>query len=417
MAQREIFRKVSLERLSSPERLDMLTEVITSFGWLALTALGLLVFMATVWGWAGSIPVTVKGEGMLVNRGGVTNVVSLGAGQATEIFVKPDDMVRAGQIVAHIAQPLAATDVGNVQVELLELRRQHEKLVRFAKSDLGLQLASLKAQDESIAHAVSGLEKKGDFYRSQLAKQIKLKEKGLLIPAKVEATRQELTGITEQIEASQVKRAEIKTLENLARNKAQDVVVQSANRISSFERTIGAMRSKVTIESNVISAISGKVVEIKVAKGSVVAAGTPILSLEHGEKQLEGIIYISEADGKKIRPGMKMDIVPSSVRREEFGSMVGTVESVSEYPASAVGIMTTLGNEQLVQRLMRNGAPYTAYVALQSDTASRNGFKWSSGKGPSTPVVSGTLCSAEVIVEKRRPLGMVIPFLKQAVGI
>ena len=141
------------------------------------------------------------------------------------------------------------------------------------------------------------------------------------------------------------------------------------------------------------------------------------MSLEHGEKQLEGIMYISEADGKKIQPGMKLDVVPSSVRREEFGSMVGTVQSVSEYPASAVGIMTVLGNEQLVQRLMRNGAPYTVYVALQSDAKSANGFAWTSGKGPAAPIVSGTLCSAEVAVEKRRPLGMVIPFLKRTVGM
>jgi len=281
MAQREIFRKVSLERLSSPERLDVLTEVTTSFGWLALTALGLLVFMALAWGWAGSIPVTVKGEGMLVNRGGVTNVVALGVGQATEIFVKQDDMVQAGQIIAHIAQPVAATDVKNVQMELAGLRLQHEKLERFAKNDLELQLVSLKAQEETIAHAVSGLEKKGDFYRSQLAKQNKLKEKGLLIPAKVEATRQELSGITEQIEASQVKRAELRTQENLARNKAQEMVTQSANRISTFERNIEAMQSKVTIESTVVSTIPGKVVEIKIAKGAVVSAGTPVLRMRY----------------------------------------------------------------------------------------------------------------------------------------
>lgn len=417
MAQREIFRKVSLERLSSPERLDVLTEVTTSLGWLALAALGLLILMALVWGWAGSIPVTVKGEGMLVNRGGVTNLVSLGAGQATEIFVKPNDMVQAGQVIAHIAQPLASTDVKNAQTELEELRRQHGKLERFARNDLELQLISFKAQEETILHSITGLGKKGDFYRLQLEKQLKLKEKGLLIPAKVEATRQDLDGITEQIEAWKVKLDELKTQENLARNKAQDMVVQSANKISALERNIGAMQSKVMIESNVISTVSGKVVEIKVAKGTVVTAGTPILSLEHGEKELEGIIYISEADGKKIRPGMKLDIVPSSVRREEFGSMVGTVQSVSEYPASAVGIMAVYGNEQLVQRLMKNGAPYTVYVALQSDRASANGFKWSSGKGPSAPIVSGTLCSAEVTVEKRRPLGMVIPFLKQSLGI
>lgn len=417
MSQREIFRKVSLERLSSPERLDVLTEVTTSFGWLALTALGLLISMALVWGWTGSIPVTVKGEGMLVNRGGVTNVVSLGSGQATEILVKPNDVVKVGQAIATIAQPLATTDVNNALAELQELRRQHEKLVHFAKNDLELQLASFKAQQETVIHSISGLEKKGDFYRTQLAKQLSLKEKGLLIPAKAEATRQELTGITEQIEAMKVKLAEIKTQENLAKNRAQDMVAQGANRISTLERSVGAMQSKVTIESTVVSTISGKVVEIKVAKGTVVTPGTPILSLEHGEKQLEGIIYISEADGKKIRPGMKLDIVPSSVRREEFGSMVGTVQSVSEYPASAVGIMTVLGNEQLVQRLMRSGAPYTVHVALQSDAASANGFKWTSGKGPSAPIVSGTLCSAEVAVEKRRPLGMVIPLLKRSMGM
>ncbi|HIJ97282.1 MAG TPA: NHLP bacteriocin system secretion protein [Desulfuromonadales bacterium] len=417
MADREIFRKVSLERLSSPERLDVLTEVTTSFGWLALCALGLLVLMSLTWGWAGSIPVTVRGEGMLVNRGGVTNVVTLGSGQVTELFVKPNDTVQAGQAIATIAQPLASTDVKNAQAELHELRQQHEKLVRFAKNDLDLQVVSIKAQQETLQHSISGLEKKGDFYRSQLEKQIKLKEKGLLIPAKVEATRQEIAGITEQIESLKVKLTELKTQENLSRNRAQDMVAQSANKISVFERNIAAMTSKVTIESNVISSISGKVVEIKVAKGTVVSAGTPVLSLEHGEKQLEGIIYISEADGKKIRPGMKLDVIPSSVRREEHGSMVGTVQSVSEYPASAAGIMTVLGNEQLVQRLMRNGAPYTAYVELQSDSSSANGFKWTSGKGPSTPIVSGTLCAAQVTVERRRPLGLVIPFLKKSMGL
>jgi len=417
MAQRDFFRKVSLERLSSPERLDLLTKVTTAVGWLALTALGLLVSMSLIWGWVGSIPVTVRGEGMLVNRGGVTNVVSLGAGQITDIFVKPNEMVRAGESIAHIAHPVALTDVKNSQAELEELRRQHEVLVRFAGNDLNLQLVSIKAQEETITHSIAGLEKKGDFYRLQLEKQIKLKEKGLLIPARVETTRQELTGITEQVEGMKVKLSELKTQENIARNKAQDSVAQSANRISTLVRNIEAMRSKVTIESNVVSSISGKVVEIKMAKGSVVAPGTSIVSVEHGEKQLEGVIYISETDGKKIRPGMKLSINPSTVRRDEYGSMIGTVESVSEYPASAGGIMATLGNEQLVQRLMKNGAPYAVYVTLDRDRASKNGFKWSSGKGPSVEIVSGTLCTSEVTIEKRRPLGMVLPFLKHSMGI
>jgi HlyD family secretion protein len=416
MASKEIFRKVSLERLSSPEKLDMLTQITTSTGWLALSALGLLLIMAILWGLAGSIPVTVKGEGMLVNRGGVTNVVALGSGQITDIFVRTNDQVTVGQVIAHISQPQAVTDATNSKNELAELKGQHQKLTQFARKDLDLQLTGLIAQKDSILHSISSLEKKSEFYRSQLEKQLTLKEKGLIVPAKVESTRQELANITEQIESLKVRLADLQTQENLSRNKAADAVQQSLNRIKNLERAVGAMLGKVTTESNVVSTIAGKVVEIKAAKGAVVAAGTPIISIEQGEKRIEAIIYVSESEGKKIREGMNLDIQPSSVRKEEFGSMVGTVTSVSEYPTSAVGILAVLGNEQLVQRLSKNGAPYTVSVRLEPDSNSQNGFKWSSGKGPATPIVSGTLCQAEIVVEKKRPLEMVIPYLKRSVG-
>jgi HlyD family secretion protein len=416
MASKEIFRKVSLERLSSPEKLDMLTQITTSTGWLALSALGLLLIMAILWGLAGSIPVTVKGEGMLVNRGGVTNVVALGSGQITDIFVRTNDQVTVGQVIAHISQPQAVTDATNSKNELAELKGQHQKLTQFARKDLDLQLTGLIAQKDSILHSISSLEKKSEFYRSQLEKQLTLKEKGLIVPAKVESTRQELANITEQIESLKVRLADLQTQENLSRNKAADAVQQSLNRIKNLERAVGAMLGKVTTESNVVSTIAGKVVEIKAAKGAVVAAGTPIISIEQGEKRIEAIIYVSESEGKKIREGMTLDIQPSSVRKEEFGSMVGTVTSVSEYPTSAVGILAVLGNEQLVQRLSKNGAPYTVSVRLEPDSNSQNGFKWSSGKGPATPIVSGTLCQAEIVVEKKRPLEMVIPYLKRSVG-
>ncbi len=416
MAQKEIFRKVSLERLSSPEKLDMLTQVTTPTGWLALIAMGLLILMAVAWGWAGSIPVTVKGEGMLVNRGGVTNVVSLGSGQVTDIFVKTNDSIKVGQVIAHIAQPLAITDIDNSKKELSEMKNQHEKISLFARKNLDLQLNGLAAQKETILHSINGLEKKGDFYRSQLDKQLKLRDKGLIVPVKVENTRQELTGITEQIESLRVKLAEIRTLENLSRNNAGDSIQQSTNRIKNLERAIAAMSNKVTTETNVVSTIAGKVVEIKTSRGAVVGAGTSIISVEQGEKHIEAVIYISESDGKKIKEGMVLDVIPSSVRKEEFGSMVGSVISVSEYPTSAVGILTVLGNEQLVQRLIKNGAPYTVYVKLQPDSSSPNGFKWSSGKGPATPIVSGTLCQADITVEKKRPLEMIIPYMKRNMG-
>ncbi|MEB3210907.1 MAG: hypothetical protein VKL39_06110 [Leptolyngbyaceae bacterium] len=61
-----LFRKESLERLSSPEQLDQLMQIVTPKSWLPLGALGVLIFAGLVWSVVGRIPITVTGEGLLV---------------------------------------------------------------------------------------------------------------------------------------------------------------------------------------------------------------------------------------------------------------------------------------------------------------------------------------------------------------
>ncbi len=42
--------------------------------------------------------------------------------------------------------------------------------------------------------------------------------------------------------------------------------------------------------------------------------------------------------GKQVQPGMEVRISPSTVKREEYGSMLGTVTWVAEYPSTARGM-------------------------------------------------------------------------------
>ena len=64
--QRSIFRKVALERLSSPEQLDQLMQIVTLRSWLPLAALGGLLASGLVWSWVGRIPVTTTGRGVII---------------------------------------------------------------------------------------------------------------------------------------------------------------------------------------------------------------------------------------------------------------------------------------------------------------------------------------------------------------
>ena len=66
MADSSIFRKEALERLSSPEQLDQLMQIVTPRSWLPLAALGGLLACGLTWSFLGSIPVTTTGRGVLV---------------------------------------------------------------------------------------------------------------------------------------------------------------------------------------------------------------------------------------------------------------------------------------------------------------------------------------------------------------
>jgi hypothetical protein len=66
-SQNSIFRKESLERLSSPEQLDQLMQVVSPRSWLPLTALGCLVGFALLWSIFGRIPITATGQGVAVH--------------------------------------------------------------------------------------------------------------------------------------------------------------------------------------------------------------------------------------------------------------------------------------------------------------------------------------------------------------
>lgn len=62
---KELFRKVALERLSSPEQLDRLLQVTSARSWLILAAILLLCGIAIVWSFTGYLEKTVEGYGML----------------------------------------------------------------------------------------------------------------------------------------------------------------------------------------------------------------------------------------------------------------------------------------------------------------------------------------------------------------
>ena len=80
---KSVYRKVSLERLSSPEQLDMLVQVTDVRGWLALSAIGILLVMVIGWGIWGCIPSQINMPAIVLNNEGVETT----AAQQAKLYV------------------------------------------------------------------------------------------------------------------------------------------------------------------------------------------------------------------------------------------------------------------------------------------------------------------------------------------
>jgi hypothetical protein len=107
----KLFRKVALDRLSSPEQLDEVMQITTPKGWLALIALALLIAAIVLWGLLGTVPITVSGTGVFTREGAFVTVSSPAQGQL-KLLVDLGATVDPGQVIAvvgtsQISSPIA----------------------------------------------------------------------------------------------------------------------------------------------------------------------------------------------------------------------------------------------------------------------------------------------------------------------
>lgn len=175
---KQIFRKVSMERLSSPEQLDSLLRVTSPRGWLALTAIILLIGAAIGWGFNGSIATKVNGPGVLIQPGGIHQVFSSSSGQITDVRALNDDLIEKGDVLARIYQPEMIQEMKQLKNEIADLEvalasgdetvnvtetqnRLNEREAAFLQLKLDYELAS-KVVSPFSGRVLEVATKKGD---------------------------------------------------------------------------------------------------------------------------------------------------------------------------------------------------------------------------------------------------------------
>ncbi len=158
-----------------------------------------------------------------------------------------------------------------------------------------------------------------------------------------------------------------------------------------------------------VSPVAGRIVDIAVAQGGGLQVGDSLASIEDTGKPLEAVIYMPADSGANVRPGMDVQVSPTSLSREEYGFIRGKVRSVASFPSTFQSMMRVLANEQLVQEFLQAGTPIEVRIDLTPDASTPSGYRWSSSSGPPFAIGSGALCQASITLAEQRPINLVFP--------
>ena len=412
------FRAVALQRAASPEQLDHLVSITKPFDWILTFVICLALAAVLTWGVVGRIPTRVPAEGILVSDGGrVVDAVSDATGQLSSISVSIGDHVLRGQPIAQIAQ----TDIqqryaGAIEV-FHEREREHADLTAKVASELASKSQNFAKLEAAFDQVIKATGQRIDYLTADVKTLEDLLAKGYTTRRNVEDRRHELAGALQRKEDTQNEILKLRSQKTDLETQREREIQQSEFRLNDARRQMDTIAGTLSQNTQVVSPIEGRVLEIKVSAGSVLAVGTPVIAIESEGIKLEALVYIPTERGKSVKPGMQVRIEPSSVKREEFGTMVGTVTTVSDFPITPQGMAAVLHNDTLVSRFSHDGAPYGARVSLEQDATTVSGYRWAVGTGPPVRLSSGTLIRAEVTTRRQRPLDLVVPLIRRLTGI
>jgi HlyD family secretion protein len=429
-----IFRKAALDRLSSPEQLDQLMQVTTPKSWMALAAFGALLLTALVWGIFGHIADQVHGRGILLRSDGVFLVAARGEGTVLELCVQRDQIVTNGQLLARIRQPEAEIKLRQARTNYEALKVSFEELQRDQQSDQAFEQTNYVTEKSMLERMLTS-------YRAQLRAltdrtnvESQLLTNGSMNVIEYLATERALYSAQRDLYGTEVQIQQVEMAHFQAQARRRQLITERSEQCKQAHQQMEDLSYVSVLNSEVRSPYPGQILELLVKRGDLISANTSIATLQSTTNELVVRLFLNASDGERVVSSlsrlrqrssaakgslpttMEALLAPAFVRKEEFGLMRGEVEDASGYPVTPQGMLRVLQNQILVNEFSQFGAPIEVMVRLTKAPDTVSGFAWTSGKGPSVTISSGTLCEGTITINRRAPISLVLPILSKTFG-
>lgn len=385
---------------------------------------GVLALMgAAVGAWAvfWLVPTEVVGKGVLLLPDNAGLLDARAAGQVRRLPIRVGDRVRRGQVLVELYLPVLEKELEQQRANLRELERQNQALDERDRLRLDTERTSV---DTAIAKLRGDAERYGALrstYASKLRNLEWLARREVVAPlsSEVVTVEQGFTSTGVSLDQVRIEQKKVLTAFQQVKLAIETEALQRRYAIDDLRRRIRVTEARLAYEGQLHADRDGEVLDLQVIPGQTVAVGQRLGTIGRlaSGASLQAVSYFAPADARRLRSGMPVEVVPQWNQRSRFGGIVGKVQQVNTLPATEEDISTTIGNPQLAKALVETGPVMRAVIALERDSTSRDGFRWTLSNGSDVfPVREGLTVESHAYVEWRTPLSYVLPGLRSITG-
>lgn len=415
---------------AGPDRNKALARLYSSLPMLLVTGLSL------AWACRPSVPVLVRGTGLMSAPDQRRPFYARGPGQVQAIRAAVGSEVRRGEVLLTLSQVGqaapggggdAAPDPRVTQARLAAIRAELDVLRR--------QGAALDDQRQALAMRLTQIQTTNRPVASQLQALEALRRDDVV-------ARYSPLWVTAQ-DLYLRNKADISAVEaRLAELRAQDAALAARRSQLRAERA-GLLAEELS--QQVFSPVDGRLLDLSVQRDQAVLAGQRLgsIALPPREPGRRVVVLFTTADASRLRPGAEVMITPQLLSRssyggarERYGKVRGRLQTLSSESVDLHDVAAQLGSQEDAANLMasarqesfgeggdltaqlpgRSGAPLVIGVVELEQDRTPSGLSWTRGEGPPHPLPNRTPAEVEAEVEQRSPLGYALPFWRWLIG-
>ncbi len=407
-----MFRSEAMRHFGSSEQFEHSLQVMRYRKWVAQLSVLILVLGCLLWLIFGSISIEAEGMAIAMSDAGLANIESSFNGIVKELNVKVGQRVQKGDLLVTLSNPELNTRLAMAEETIQSLHRYWDYLHHEVAFERVEEKQAILKNIDATQFKIHTLNQEIPVLEKDIVIKKELAEKGLFDSISLQQAKEVLWG--KQIDLEKTKSDLASLRFKLTREYREEDLVTLKEQLRQAHQQRSLLETQLHY-ANIYSPADGTILNFFIQPDVYVTTGQLVTRLEIASPTNNTIFYgyLPLGIGKTIRLGAEVTMDLTTVKAQEYGSMIGHISEISQYAISKQKLEGMIDNPSLVNYLIQSKeAVIEVKIEPQKDPTTFSGYKWTSGKGPPIHLTTGTLGMFKGLVEEMRPIFYFFPLWK-----